>query len=532
VIIADGGTMSSLTHGLATKQVHHSEPISVAVLQANPDQRLVGHDPTESFTHTSFSKEGWMGVFCNGKTVTVAVNDTYPTDPYTSTAIERVREAGYHAPQTEPPFKVTAEVAIADRFSVGGRVLLAGDAAMTGNPRFGLGVQFGVLWAQYIDRIFGESEHGTRPIDTGKYEAAGREITDLRRTFEIAWLSIITDFARDQWTLSDPDVMAFMLSASTGFALSVDSADNRLRISAALRFDFKNAAVEKDTPAITALRSFGEIVLSADLNIHLQLETGGDDIVFASHAVLSTEHPIRLEFEGEGWIIDQGRFEFRRERDGWTIDISDIEARRDAGEESVPRRLALGRIRINCPDALLDQFMGFAPETLTRLPSADRPVAITLDLVENSELVWGPLKVRARNRPRIRMLLTGNRKGTARFAIKLVSGNLIPSDFTGYARNSGIGSLRWMTQLSALSAGLLDPVINGWAAVAGSMIRGMYLDFEPDGSAVATMESIPPVSILLPKVDVDRLRSVMLNSSAIAEMIGRSPATVKKVRTH
>ncbi|MCZ6640081.1 MAG: hypothetical protein O7F71_00775 [Gammaproteobacteria bacterium] len=40
------------------------------------------------------------------------------------------------------------------------------------------------------------------------------------------------------------------------------------------------------------------------------------------------------------------------------------------------------------------------------------------------------------------------------------------------------------------------------------------------------MESIPPVSILLLKADVDRLRSVMLNSSVIAELIGRSPATV------
>jgi hypothetical protein len=64
------------------------------------------------------------------------------------------------------------------------------------------------------------------------------------------------------------------------------------------------------------------------------------------------------------------------------------------------------------------------------------------------------------------------------------------------------------------------------------MIRGMSLDYEPDGSAVATMEIMPPVSIFLPRADVDRLRSVMLNSSAIAELISRSPVTVNKVRSH
>lgn len=534
VIVADGAAASSLSRGsLAEKTVHHTEPISVAVFKAVSGQRLCNRDTASSFTHTSFGARDWIGVFCNGEIVTIAVNDPCPADSNASAAIQRVQEMGFQAPLSEAPFKVSAEISTADRFAAGDRVLLAGDAAMTGNPRFGLGVQYSILWAQHIERLFIDANTTGWMPELGAHERFGRDIACQRRDYELSWLNLISAFATSGWSLSDPNVTAALISASRDFSLGIDAKGDKLLLKSAIRFDFR-ALNLPETDAISVLRSFGRLSLAADLEITLPApDRDSDDTAFTNHAMLTAAHPVEIWLDDDRWTLDSGQLMLRHANESWLLELSGARARRHSRDGNTPRRLSLESFRIQFPDSLLDQLMGFSPTALNRIQTESAgQVAISVDLMENAELVWGPLRVRATNTPRLMMTVNRNRKGHPRFSVELLSGQFIPTDFIGYARDSGISSLRWLGQFSALTSGLMDPFINQWAKLAGMAVSGMSFDIAPDGSAIATVNALSPLSVYLSRSDVDRLRESLFNSRTVAELVRRSPAVLHKVRSH
>jgi hypothetical protein len=100
----------------------------------------------------------------------------------------------------------------------------------------------------------------------------------------------------------------------------------------------------------------------------------------------------------------------------------------------------------------------------------------------------------------------------------MVTGRVTPVDFTAVVKRGGLQSGRWLTQLSKLTDGSIDAFVDRWAEIAGATVQRIYVDSLPGGGAIATMNSVVPISIHLPPSEVVRLRRELFSSSALADM--------------
>jgi len=511
-VVADGAARSSVARRLLPdKIVVGREPMSAAVFRCHAGGRFLDHDLAGSFTHTRLTEAGWLAAFCDGHNVTVATNVVTGDGPgWQLRLCEYLASVGLRAPLAEPPFLVSGETAISPRFTILDRILVAGDAAMTGNPRFGLGVQYCILWAQEIARLFASDQPDR--IDTSSYEEFGRQVTQQRRAFEAAWTRAIDGFVSDGWQLSSGGIPRLLERGLERFRLLLDvSRDTHL----VLDFALDVSGIEPDehlSGLARTLLAYARIEVTGELTLALSDQVDG----LTLEAQLSPHNPLAVRLASRLWIIDEGRLRITRADRSWQVSLSN--ARADVGTSEpagrtpdTSRRLTLEALRLELPDALLDQLTGLAaPPASGR---AETLVRAEYQLDERATITLGPLRARALGRTRVRVVAVQMEGVAPRLIIDVREGRLVPDNFAALSRDGRLRSLRWLGRLSTLTNGASDAFVDGWAALAGASIRRIEMAPDARGGATATVDSW--FSFYLPADDVDALQKMLYSSAAL-----------------
>jgi 2-polyprenyl-6-methoxyphenol hydroxylase-like FAD-dependent oxidoreductase len=516
-VVADGAARSSVSNFLLPpKTIVSREPMSVAVFRQRPGARFLGRDLDHGFTFTRITRAGWIAAFCDGQRVTLATNAAPGQNGpgWELALLSFVAELGLEAPLAEPPFQVDGATSVSTRFTVGDRILIAGDAAMSGNPRFGLGVQFSMLWAQEIARTFAGPERRAA-IEAGNYQHTAARITARRCEFESAWIRTIDDMAENGWTLSRSGAVRLLEQGLERFRLMLDLIEApRLVVDISLARNDKTLDAADGT-LLQLLDAYARIELKCDLALHPR----ADELDrLTLEAPLSSENPLIVRLASTVWIIESGLISIVRTREGWRFGLTGGAAEIASLEPACEsERIVLESASMDVADLLLDQLSAL-PSFAMRSEGADRLVRVDTRLADNATHALGPLVVRSSGGARVRISAFQRDGEPARLLIEVLSGRIAPADFMAFTAGSGLESLGWLNRMSALTSRAIDPVVNGWASLAGAAIRRVLVTIRTDGSAIATVQAAGPVSFYLSAADVEALRGSLYSSSALGQL--------------
>ena len=507
-IVADGGAASSLTRGPVTsKDVMHREHMSIAIFRVREGEALFDFDTATSFTHTSFTNESWHGVFCNGRNLTFAVQDHHPENAGHSDALRIARAWGCEAPLAEPPFKIRAEIGAARQLRSGPRTLIAGDAAMTGNPRFGLGVQFAVLWARLLERwLEGEAT----------YESLGTQLIAERRDYEIRWLDSIDEFMASGWRFNSEAVVEYVLRCMTHAESTITQSGNHWHVQADLSFDFAPLQVSpasEDATLLRTLQTLGVVRLEINAQIAMDTHNGQPRGV----ARLSPEHGIRLTVGGQRWHFNRGDLSVTRGANAWQMGMQNTHAAQTTiSGRAVPQEpLVVDLLEIECPDVLVDSMLALRADRLSHAVPHNSEVSARIQLAEGAALRWGPFEMRAVRSPCLSLKPLGN--GSVQ--VRIDNGSLMLTNFTEFAERSHLSSLRFLQGFRRATRGRLDTVVDRTMALAGIAVRGAELTFLKDGSARVTFQAVVPLTVHLAAADMAQMQSGLMASAHIGDMM-------------
>jgi 2-polyprenyl-6-methoxyphenol hydroxylase-like FAD-dependent oxidoreductase len=543
VIIADGAAASSVSRRLRHQPpnprcVIDSEPISIAVLRAQAGEQLHGIDTALAFTWTTFTDDGWRGVFCNGKNLTFAVSDPLPGQNHHSEALRVARSWGCTAPLVEPPFKVHGEVAIARSPVSGQRIVLAGDAAQSGNPRFGLGVQYAVFWARIVaDWLAGSTRTVSHP-QVRDYERMALATAARRTDYEKAWLDGISAFIRAGGILSDASLISRLASALTHARTRLIPRDDGWQLFCDVSFDFgaddqpglRGGSPEPRNAMVRTLESLGVVRLRMDVDV---IQTDRSKTAIGT-VRFSRPKNIEMTIGGQRWRLQSGELEVRREDDHWQMRLVGVRVvQTGVSGRTVPQQpLHIDQLDVRVPDRLVDALLGF-DMTLVAGATRARTLDSRISLHPGDEVTWGPLRIRAVRSPVIHLRgpLT-NRAGERIFQASIEHGALILLNLSELAANSRIGPLAALNAFNHVTGNRWRSWIDRAMSAAGVMVQAATLAFHPDDRVFMTFHGALPFTVALSALDIARLQGNMVNSAALADMLfaanGKPPSSIQR----
>lgn len=521
LLIADGGGRQSLQHSLNLhRSVDHAEVVNFGVFESDPDIALFGRSTESVFSYNALLNDGWIGIFCTGKTFSIAVNSIFPDGSPAPTAEERLAEFGVQrARLVEPPMAIRVEVAQLSQFHHE-QILFAGDAAVSGNPRFGLGVQFGLVWAQALARAVDKgllSKQSSTAL-TG-YALEGARIAKERRQYELPWLAMLDSTVEDEGNFIDAAMSAAVFESVLDFEVCLFPSGANRQIRFRTVMDFSGFAASPLEPLGDVFTQVGYAELEADL-LWTFTDAGGD-------ARIEATRPVSFQMGTERIIISEGTLRVVRVADGWTLTLSRARARLisqpDSATETASRSesdLAISHLCLHVPDHFINRLMLRLPHRLAELGLLrDAGTSLHITLRENQTFSWGPLQVRFSNASKLQMNLKRQPSGSLVMSLIMLEGRMEPLAMTRFSVDSRLSSARWLASLSKLTRGTLDRVFDSWVSLIGRQISRVDFKLKSDGSALATFGSGIGVSMYLTANDVQNLQDQLLKSAVLAELM-------------
>jgi 2-polyprenyl-6-methoxyphenol hydroxylase-like FAD-dependent oxidoreductase len=510
-IVADGGGRHSTLAALGVaRTVHHRERLSLAVRASDPSHTVLGHDSTDVFSVNGLTADGWLGLFGNGTAVSAVINRTGMLSGAALDAATALQEAGLATALVEPPIAIVAEIAQADTVMLGPHIAFAGDAVLSGNPRIGLGVQFGLLWAQQLAAMIDDRSDRLR-LDTKSYARVAAAICAERRDFELAWMAIVDGAIERPERLAEYPVSEPVLAALARFELDAtrrEQAPTRWRARYRIVLDAARLSPTDDSAVAGFLRALGELRIDADLRLRPGLSNKRR---LRLTARLSSKRTLSLQYGAERLLVDEGLLQLRRRRADWQIRLTGAVVQQLSNDRFLTR-FPLRTIAIALPDAFLDAVVKQAVERAraTHAP----PWRLRASLVPGAEVQFGALRLVARGP--VVATTTAERAGDLVSRYRLEQGTLEPRNLLEFAEHSALASTRWLSALTRLTGGLAAPLIEGAARVAATAVQGLEVRMRRDGSAVATIDAALPITVALDRAEAARLTGDLLAAPALA----------------
>ncbi len=504
VIVADGGGVRSLSRQLVSRTIHHRERINLAVAQSDATVTLFGHPTTDVFAHNTLTEDGWLGIFCSGHTVSAVVNAVGLNSGTVRTAVQALNELGLRTRLVEPPIDITVEIAEADDVLPESRIVLVGDAALCGNPRNGLGVQFGLLWAQLVAASISRDRCGIS-LDERIYRSRAADIIRRRRTFELAWMEIVNRAITDPNQLQRYIVSEPALRSIRKLSVRFRPSRRRMRYRIKLTIDARRIPASDTGVIATFLRQFERVCIRANLRLrHVR------DRDFTVKTRFDPKHRLDLSFGDECLSLRSGTLTFARTDDGWLVRIESavaLQTSRGRFASDFP----IERMQIDLPDDFLDVAIAHAvaqPDRFAGIPLQARVRCL------DRKVRWGPLTLHLRDRPQLRLELCASVLDVTveRGVIELLS-------ITQFAHQVPLGGTRWLRNASRFWRGSLDPLIDRTVALASATVYRITVRPTSDNTALVSLYGALPISIRLSARDAARLRSELVYSALIGQLL-------------
>ena len=518
VIVTDGGGKGALSRKLATRKVHNRELISLSVLEADSNTAICGLETGTVFSHSTLTDDGWIGIFCSGKTVSTAVNVRGFNSTSSYAAWQTLNKLGLKTAFIEPPIELYVEVAETDNVLPGTRIILAGDAAMSGNPRFGLGVQFGLAWAQLLEQTLTKTDQ-LLALDSDVYLARSAEIIDKRREFELAWMEMVDNSIRDKSQLSSYLVSAAVLQSLETFSVDYSVRGKSATYNFRLVLDAQLIPEADDSPVAMFLRQIGRFTIDADLKFKENKKSEH----YRLSAKLTDRNRLDLKFGDEHVSICSGRLDFLRDKSGWTISV-DSASGFQTSQGEFETEFPFHQLTLHVPDDFLDMAILQASQRSELF--LDKQFEAQLSIKDARKISWGPLDLRMIDSPKLSVRLM---PGPV-IEVVFKRGQVIPINVTEFAHHSTLSGTRWLSGVSRLSGGLLDPVVNQVARVAASTIKALSIKLNRDETALITFHGLVPISIRLNKTDARRLRIDLLNSALLGQLVSDAGSNIVELK--
>ncbi len=522
LVIADGGGEKSFSRliGIPRAQIS-KESLQFAVFRTKRDEQPLRGAAREAFGHWSMSREGWTALLGNGEVVTVGIRRGRGPSSDSSAHVHGKR--GHDdAELLEPMSAIDCGIDRATRFTDGRRTVLAGDAAIRGTPVFALGVQYALLWAKMCADMAAASQRGEGTLPKlHSYALRGEQVARQRLDFESASNAFLDHSSTGARALSEvaasEEVLSRIRDVRIDFRARGGGGLLRLKVAVEL-----GDLGELGCPEMMSLRPLGSTELEAVLDLSFENEV--------ATARLTPACPLRIRTEIETILICAGTLSLEHcDASYWEIRCENVLAHRvlnskgqpaDGSTQSISTPIECFRLQL--PDAFIDAAAQCMPARLARLGIIEaEPFIAEIEFRSGKIMDWGTFRVRLGGEPRMRLTLSKSPTGRPRLSLEMLRGFGQPIEFTRFARRTPLRVSRWIGALSRLTGGTIDGLIDGWAALLGSMVRRVDFDLREDGSAIATYASVLSVPFMLSARDVSRLRGDLFSSRALAGLMAQ-----------
>ena len=205
-------------------------------------------------------------------------------------------------------------------------------------------------------------------------------------------------------------------------------------------------------PLAMLLRS----ITTLKLEIDLELLTEGRTISCS----ISNTSLFTLTMGDEVWQFFRGSIDILREATGWSFSMQDAHARvsGSSDEESRPN-LTFGQVTLQMPDKIIDALMPFSVSTITEAPWLAEPRSLSFSLPSGGEIALGNFRIRAVEESALQVCLWVE-EGLPVLDLSLLSGAIVPVEFSAFAATSEIGSLGLLQLWSRTTAHVFDPLLD------------------------------------------------------------------------
>ncbi len=438
VLICDGGSRTSLSKRLkVSRKVHSRNRMSFAVAALETPQ------PAQA--RMGIYGDYWYGLFSSGETISCAL----PAGNRQGNAAEHLRELGYLGPLVEPPMEIDIAVTEADRLHLGERIVIAGDAAGTSDPRTGLGLQMALFWSDLVARHL---RIDTLSICQPKYEKESRRANRRRVEGELALLNL-ADQAGSTTQLAAADAVIDFLK--------------RIRLHSTLNF--------RPTDGRRAFELESRITSAGQLS----MVAGA------------------IEYE-----CLSGKLRISQRADMIRLHLRNATIVQKIGGRSV------GRIRLRkvCADLPAEMASSLLAEAYRQpLPATH----IDLSLKACETLTLGPLMFRVNQPSDLRIDITSRQP--QRISIHIDTGCLELLNLTALGDQPALRCTGWLKTLDALTGRRLHTVIDRAGAVAAREIRRIGIDRHQNGSCTVTLAFPFELRVALNREESEALVADMLS---------------------
>lgn len=500
LVIADGGGQHSVAHLCGvTRETVFREALQIAVFASTrEDIGAVGHG--------GLVDGGWAGIADNGDIATVQY--AVPGAGDRAAAYQWGRDNGLTGAVLEYAVDIDSRIDHAtDLFPAPG-VLLAGDAAARGSPLFGLGAQYGILWAELI----AERLAAPRPA-VAVNNAAARDATTLRRTFEADCMRALEQLVSrcgrptDRPADRPADRLAGWLTAADAVACLDDLRVNLLpaargaRLDLDLVLDWSRLRTRSELPG-GAISGLGRCRLEARLEL--------DFVACGFRATLGERHRLIFTSALESISVIDGMLSWLRNDAGdWCVQVEDAVIRRTHGNSGAVTERAYRRFEIALPAALCSAVLD---RVAARLVAADVVLPLVIrsrfTLRAGATMTFGPCGIQAARTSTFSSCFEGRGADGARWVIDLGDGRIRPF---GLLR-APLAALTPTRALTDAGDGIGAALADAGARLAARTLKRIVLTFDERGGSVRYVGTTS-VTLPLSPGDVAALTRMLLDTA-------------------
>jgi 2-polyprenyl-6-methoxyphenol hydroxylase-like FAD-dependent oxidoreductase len=524
LIVADGGGKHGVAAKLGMRRIERArESLSTIVVEVDPGQSMLRQPGDLAGTAGELTPDGWVGFNTDGRG-RVAINVRGKGAAPTKTALAFAEERLPAARWASDPATFEYTIDRLETFVAGSRTFFVGDAAARGSPLFGLGGQYGLLWAQIIADMCerGLDERGA-PTDTALrwFERKADEIAEQRLTFETALIDAL-DRSDDRF-----QALGVLLSSS-----SLVPAIDHLRLNyvggaEAGRGGARPMSAELGIDVSIDLAKLGRATAdsaTAELFERMGRATliGGGPIEFLDDGAalhLDRARPLRVDTGLETIDLVDGTISLTQEVGGdWRLSWRNVEIERQDRASRAKQKRVIEALDFEVGPELVNRLLEAAPMIVGNAPALARPIELTAQL-RDGPIEIGPMQVGLHGSPEISVTVRKDDDRSTIIDLEFLRGSMTldnAAELNMKLRPSaGLPRMgRFLQSIPLYGSFVASPMID---LVASSYhVRKARFVLHADGTAQATYDGA--FSFRLSRDDIQRLTG-SLDSNVIGGLM-------------
>lgn len=475
VVITDGGGKSSLAGRLGVKRkIYKQDRMSFAVVE----QTRKGKTPEGAFVEMGFNQPHWYGIFGSGRAVSGAIpidrkqnsSDSFP-------ALDYLRERGWHGRLVEPPIEIDILTAEAREICLSPGVVLAGDAAATGDPRSGLGFQMAMYWSRFVCHQLDRESLTVKPK---AFRSEGARIAGRRRSGELGLLDLYDAGMHVPVELSALTFSSSVLNALSKLDLDLER-DTGGRFAGKIRARLAEKSGEPDKQEHIAglLRFLGVIEIAGKFRLRTDVDAKGNLLLCGR---ITAKRTITIRAGAQTLVFHEGRLSLRFGNRRWRLLVEDGVARQLLKKKAVGS-FAVERLRVNIPNQFVNRLTAYIPSFFESLPCL--PVTMCTHIEAGNSLSIGSLEFAANGAMRIAIQIHATPNLEVR--LKILEGRIRLAGLGEEMSRRPITATRWVRELGALLGESVNEVVDAVTGIAAIGLREVRVQYAADGSAIVSI---------------------------------------------